>query len=217
MKIISVIPAFNEEETIARVVFETERYVDEVIVVDDGSTDETFAKAQEAEALVLKHPDNKGKGDALRTGFKAALTLSPDVIVTLDADAQHDPNEIPKLLLPIIEANADVVVGAREKRGMPWIRRLSNSLTSLILHFLGLNLPDTQCGFRVWTKSALETIQTKAPRYVAETVMLIQAHKRGLRIVDIPIRTIKSKKSSIKPLRDTVDFLYYVLLECCDL
>lgn len=217
MKIISVIPAFNEEETIARVVSETERYVDEVIVVDDGSTDETFARAQEAEALVLKHPDNKGKGDALRTGFKAALTLSPDVIVTLDADAQHDPNEIPKLLLPIIEANADVVVGAREKRGMPWIRRLSNSLTSLILHFLGLNLPDTQCGFRVWTKSALETIQTKAPRYVAETVMLIQAHKRGLRIVDIPIRTIKSKKSSIKPLRDTVDFLYYVLLECCDL
>jgi len=216
LKIISVIPAFNEEETIARVVSETERYVDEVIVVDDGSTDETFAKAQEAEALVLKHPDNKGKGDALRTGFKRALTLSPDVIVTLDADAQHDPNEIPKLLVPIIEANADVVVGAREKRGMPWIRRLSNSLTTLILHLLGLNLRDTQCGFRVWTKIALETIQTKAPRYVAETVMLIQAHKRGLRIVNIPIRTIKSKKSSIKPLRDTVEFLYYVLLECYD-
>ena len=213
MKIVSVIPAFNEEETIARVVSETKRYVDEVIVVDDGSTDETFAKAQEAGALVLKHPENKGKGDALRTGFKLAPGLSADVIVTLDADAQHDPNETPKLLPPIIEANADVIVGAREKRGMPLIRRLSNSLASLMLHSLGLRMSDTQCGFRVWTRKALEATQTQAPRYVAETAMLVQAHKKGLRIVAVPITTINGEKSSISPPRDTVQFLDFVLEE----
>ena len=132
MKIVSVIPAFKEQETIVRVVSETKRYVDEVIIIDDGSTDETFAKAQEAGVLLLKHRENKGKGEALRTGFKRALELGADVIVTLDADAQHDPNEIPRLLLPIAEARADLVVGDREKRGMPWIRKLSNAMACLL-------------------------------------------------------------------------------------
>jgi len=208
-----VIPAFNEEETIVRVVCETKRYVDHVIVVDDGSADETFVEAQEAGALVLAHRKNRGKGEALRTGFKRALELGADVIVTLDADAQHDPNEIPKLLLPITEARADVVVGSRVKQSMPWIRRLSNALATMCLRFLGLKLLDTQCGFRAWTSKALETVQTQAPRYVAESAMLVQAHKKGFRIVGVPITTINAAKSSINPLRDTVQFLDFTLKE----
>jgi len=213
MKVTAVIPAYTEEETVSRVVSESKRYVDEVIVVDDGSVDETFVEAQEAGALVLAHQKNKGKGEALRTGFKRALELGADVIVTLDADAQHDPNEIPKLLLPIIEANADVVVGSREKQGMPWIRRLSNALATMCLRFLGLKLLDTQCGFRAWTSKALETVQTQAPRYVAESAMLLQAHNKGFRIVGVPITTINAAKSSISPIRDTVQFLDFTLKE----
>lgn len=213
MKVIAVIPAFDECETIARVAYEAKRLVDEVIVVDDGSTDETFNEAQET--CVIRHQINRGKGDALRTGFEEALKRHADIIVTLDADGQHDPNEILKLIRPILNDKADLAIGRRDRNSMRLIRRLSNVLCSKILRLFGLDLYDTQCGFRAYSRKTILTLlpQIRSHRYVAETEYLIKAKKAQLSILDTPIATIESSKSNIKPLRDTLQFACFVLGE----
>lgn len=211
MKVVAVIPAFNEQETIARVVSDSKRLVDEVVVVDDGSTDETFGEAQEAH--VVRHQANRGKGDALRTGFKEAIKKQADVVVTLDADGQHDPQEISKIIQPVVDDRADLVVGRRERSLMRFPRRLSNLLCSWILTAFGVELYDTQCGFRAYSREAalLLLLRSRKARYIAETEFLIEAVKANLRILDVPITTIQSTKSGIRPLGDTAQFLGFIL------
>lgn len=128
MELTVVIPAYNEEKTIASVIAGVRRYVDNVIVIDDGSADSTLEIAQKSGVKVYRHFINRGLGGALGTGIRAALSAGADIIVTLDADGQHDPAEIPFLLKPIMESEADIVIGSRflKTQPMPLFRRMGN-------------------------------------------------------------------------------------------
>lgn len=209
---IAVIPAYNEEATIGEVVAMSKMYVDKVIVLDDGSCDGTPLVAFKAGAIVHRHDVNLGKGAALKSGFYKALTTGAEIIVTLDADLQHDPNEIPLLLKPIERGGYDVVVGQRTGiEDMPLIRRISNYLSTKILEiFFNLRLDDSQCGFRAFRRTVLEAISFKNQRYSAESEILIDAHKKGFKIIQIPVcyKPSRKKKGKYwKPLIDTLQFL----------
>jgi len=191
MRICCVLPALNEEETIREVAEETERYVDEVIVVDDGSSDRTAELAAESGAIVIKHQWNMGKGAALRTGFREALERGADIVVTLDTDGEHDPRDIPGLVGLIKSGKAEIVVGSRLEgkadKG-PFLRRLSRGITTSILGTLfGVHLSDTQSGFRCFSRSALERISFESDSFVAESEILIDAARKRLKIGETPI------------------------------
>jgi len=159
--IVACIPAYNEERTVASVILETEKYVDKIIVVDDGSEDKTAEIASRMGATVVSHKENKGYGAALMTGFSKALELGADVIVTLDADGQHDPSYIPQLVKLIAEGKADVVIGSRflGKAKMPKYRRLGvKAITKLSNIVTKLKVTDAQSGFRAYSKRAIKEI-----------------------------------------------------------
>jgi len=190
--VVACIPAYNEENTVASVILETEKYVNRVVVVDDGSTDHTAEIAKRMGALVISHKKNMGYGAALITGFKKALELGADIIITLDADGQHDPNYIPELLRPIIEGEADVVMGSRflasseipkyREMGIKAITKLSNIVTKL-------KVTDAQSGFRAYSRRALEEILPKLTEKgmgLSLQILNIIA-KSGLKIVEVPI------------------------------
>ncbi len=159
MKTAAIIPAFNEEVAIGSVVLLSREHVDEVLVVDDGSTDRTASVAEMAGARVLRHHKNLGKGAALKTGFQAT---DADVIVTLDADGQHDPAEIPKLMEPIIRGEADIVNGSRYLHGTdentPRYRRVGQKILDTATNIsTGLEITDTQSGFRAFSSRPYPT------------------------------------------------------------
>ena len=195
-KIIAVIPAYNEEKTIATVIIETEKHVNKIIVVDDGSTDHTAEIAQRMGAIVIQHPQNMGKGAALKTGFKEALKHNPDIVVTLDADLQHNPSEIPKLVKPIIEGKADLVIGSRYVNGaetnIPCYRKIGLKIIhALSSKTVTKTIKDTQSGFRAFKAQVLNILtQYEARGYGVETEQLTLAVKYGLKIAEIPV-TIK--------------------------
>ncbi len=191
-KVIALIAAYNEERFIASVVLKTKRYVDEVWVVDDGSRDETAALAAEAGATVLRHERNRGKGAALNTGFKALRARAGDlVVVTLDADGQHEPSELATVLAPIRAGAADLVVGSRYLTGpgeTPPSRVLGhkffNSITRLAS---GVAVSDSQSGYRAFSRRALEAITFNSRSFSVESEMQFLARQFGLRVVEAPI------------------------------
>ncbi|ACS89077.1 glycosyltransferase family 2 protein [Thermococcus sibiricus] len=190
MKTLIVIPAYNEELTIGSVVALAKKFGD-VLVVDDGSFDRTSEIAREAGAVVIRHEVNKGKGQALRTGFEYALSKEYDVVVTLDADGQHNPDEIPLLLEPIVKGKADLVIGSRylngSKKKIPLYRRLGlwvlNKGTKVAA---GVGV-DSQSGFRAISEKALEKLDLNSPDYSVETDMIVKARGEGLKIMEVPI------------------------------
>ena len=191
MRICVIIPAYNEAENIGAVVAGARRFIEDVAVVDDGSTDDTAARARQAGAILLEHKVNQGKGEALKTGFDYALEKNYDAVITLDADGQHDPDEIPQFIK--VAEEADVVVGtrARQRAGMPLIRRATNTISSWILSGLaGQRLTDTQSGYRLIKARVLRTAKTKTTGFEAESEILLEAIERGFYVVEIPIRTI---------------------------
>ncbi len=218
--IIAVIPAYNESAFIKRVIEETSRYVDKVIVVDDGSVDETGEIVKETNAILVKHKRNKGKGEALKTGFKTALKNHADIIVTLDGDYQHKPVEIKRLLFYLNRTGADIVVGSRfltkeNIQAMPAQRILSNMITSAILRFFfRVPVTDSQSGFRAFRAPILRVLETKDPRFAAETEILIDAKQKGFIIREAPI-SIKYgvEKSKINPFLDTFRWLRTVFIK----
>jgi glycosyltransferase involved in cell wall biosynthesis len=193
--IMAVIPAYNESETIGKVVAETSRYVSSVIVVDDGSTDNTAEVAASMNATVVRNRHNAGKGVALKRGFIECLKCSADVVITLDADGQHDPGDIPKLLQPIVDEEADVVIGSRygstglSLQMIPRYRRIGLSF----IDFMNRNLAnskvkDTQSGFRLYSKGVLNLMsQHSSTGFGAEMEQLAAAELHGLRILEVPI------------------------------
>lgn len=210
-RVAAVIPAYNEEQFIADVVSKVKKYADHVIVVDDGSTDQTAKAAAENGATVIVHEKNMGKWIALQDGFKEAIKRA-DIIVQLDGDGQHDPDEIPKFLEALKES--DVVVGYRSKKGMPIIRKISNFITTTMLRLLfSLRVSDSQCGYRAYRKDALEKLMNvNAKGFEGETASLILAKRFGLKIGEVPIKTIYGEeKSKMKVTRDTYRFLKTVL------
>lgn len=219
--ICSVIPAYNEEASIGGLVKETTKYVDTIIVVDDGSLDATAKNAQKAGAIVIRHSRNRGKGEALKTGFIKAVSLNADVVITLDGDGQHSPNEILKFLKVLKQENADIVVGSRFLKGvtvgrkMPTQRAISNTMTTNILKvFFGIPLTDSQSGFRAFKAKTLKKLGYTDSKFAAETEILIDAHKKGFKIREVDIKTrYGTEKSKIKPLKDTIRWIQRVIIK----
>lgn len=191
LRLAVVIPAYQAVATIRPVVARTLATVPGayVIVVDDGSTDGTVSAA---ETFVLAHDENRGKGAALRDGIHEAITRGASVVVTLDADGQHPPEEIPRLLAPIVEGRADLVLGARARSGpMPLARRLSNWLSARLASRIGGQaVSDAQTGFRAFTREVAERVRPTDERYEYETAFLLGALGTGFRIACVPIPTI---------------------------
>jgi len=188
--VVACIPAYDEERTIASVIVQAMKYVDRVIVCDDGSGDLTGAIAGGLGAAVVRHEQNMGKGAALRTAFRCARDLEPDVVVMLDGDGQHDPGEIPRLVDPILGGEADMVVGSRYVEGSkvdaPLYRRLGLRLINALSGDSGVG--DTQSGFRAFSARALDVVlECGAEGYGVETEQLALASKSGLRVVEVPV------------------------------
>ncbi|MFB3889926.1 MAG: glycosyltransferase family 2 protein [Candidatus Bathyarchaeia archaeon] len=190
--VVAGIPAFNEEESIARVVLEAQKFADIVIVCDDGSEDMTAEIAERLGADVVRHKENSGYGAAIRTLFDRAQELGADVLVTLDADGQHDANEIPSVVKPIIEGEADIVIGSRfiDNKGsleMPLYRRIGAKLITKIVNGSAKNgVSDSQSGFRAYNRQALERLNVFEPGMGASVEILLEASKYDLRIFEVP-------------------------------
>jgi glycosyltransferase involved in cell wall biosynthesis len=207
--IIACIPAYNEEATIAKVIIQTQKYVDKIIVCDDGSSDLTGLIAERLGAEVIRHERNLGKGAALRSLFKKAKELKAEIIVTLDADFQHDPADIPKLIKPILDGEADVVVGSRyfkEKpfgEKMPKYRRVGLKALDHFVNWLGkLPVKDTQSGFRAYSLKALMAITPAEMDMSVDSEILMRAAEKGLKILEVPIKVsyLTPKPSKHTPL-----------------
>ncbi len=214
-KVIAVVPAYNEEESIGKLVRELGSYVDSIIVVDDGSVDETYDMAVEAGAIVLQHPKNMGKGAALKTGISKALELDADVIVAIDGDAQYNPAEIPKLITKLNEGY-DIVVGCRElSKEIPFVRRLSNIISSALLRILfKIPVKDTQCGLRAFTRTTLKKVPIRERGYLVESQILVDAARSKLKMGEVPVAVSYSgSKSKINPLRETMLFVLFLSKE----
>lgn len=213
-RVIALIPAFNEARHIAAVVTKARAYVDKVIVIDDGSTDQTAQTAQSAGAQVFRHDVNRGKGAAIVTGLRLFAESDAEFTVLLDADGQHDAAEIPKFVDAARQTDAAIAVGTRmdETRDMPQVRLRTNQFTSWVTGILARQrIPDSQCGFRLLRRSVLGDIKLSEGRFETETEMLIQAGRAGHKIVSVPIRTIyEGQRSHIHPLRDTARFFRLV-------
>ena len=184
---VACIPAFNVANQIKEVIKKSQKYVDQVIVCDDGSSDETFTNAESSGALVLKHQKNLGKGAALKTLLKKAKELNADIVVTIDGDGQFIPEEIPKLVNPIKENQFDLVIGNRflDKKEMPSYRKVGNRMLDKFTK-LAANLPfeDTQSGFRAYSKNAIDKISFSTNGFGADSEILIDAANKGLKITE---------------------------------
>lgn len=190
MKTIAIIPAFNEESTIGDVIKGTSKFVDEIIVINDGSTDRTVEAANSAGATVIDNIVNRGLGKTIQRGYDEALKRGADILVQIDADGQYDPEEIPKLIKPIIDNKADLVLGSRLenlKYEMPWVKKQGNkAFTWLLRRLTGADIKDGQTGFRAIRKEVFETIELRGDfTYTQE--MIIKTAKEGWRIENVPI------------------------------
>lgn len=194
MRVGVVIPAFQAAATIGDVVTRTRSAVPaaEIIVVDDGSRDGTWEEGRGTGATLVMHPRNRGKGNALRTGIAKACALGASIIVTIDADGQHPPEEIPRLLSPIAEGRAALVLGARQRnRAMPLSRRFTNWLSaSLASRIGGQQVRDAQTGFRAFTRELAERVQPVGDRYEFEANFLLDALRAGYRVASVDVPTI---------------------------
>ncbi|MGI6483690.1 MAG: glycosyltransferase family 2 protein [Methanobacterium sp.] len=214
--ITAIIPAYNEEKTIGSVVLGTQQHVSRVIVVDDGSSDQTSQIAKLAGAEVLVHPVNQGKGAALKTGFEAAKDSK--IIVTLDSDGQHDTGLIPKLVKPIQDDEADVVNGSRYLHGKdddtPAYRRVGQNVLDAATNISGhLKITDSQSGFRAFAGHTIPVFGFHSSGYTIESEMLIDAANAGLRIMEVEIEAIYGEDSHHKanPVKHGVSVLLRII------
>jgi glycosyltransferase involved in cell wall biosynthesis len=205
-----VIPAYREEKHIGDVVRRTRQQLDHVLVVDDGSNDQTAARAREAGAEVIVHPQNRGKGEAIKTGLSHWLDRQFTWALILDADGQHLPEEIDRFVSAASTIDAQMFIGTRMKdlSGMPLLRRIVNRyMSKRISRICGQEIPDTQCGFRMLHRQLIPEVLAGANRFDYETEMLIFASRKGYRIESIPISTVYCDEvSSIHPIHDTIRF-----------
>ena len=187
----AVIPAFNEEKTIASVVIKAKAHVDEVLVVDDGSADETALMAEKAGATVLKMPGNSGKAEALLSGLDMIANDGFDAAVLLDGDMQHDPRQIPDLLAPILAGKADLVIGSRflnSGKGIPRYRKAGQIVLNKATSFgAKVKVTDSQSGFRALSRKAMRNLEFESEGYNIETDMIAHFAEKQMSITEVPI------------------------------
>jgi glycosyltransferase involved in cell wall biosynthesis len=214
-KIIAGLPAYNEGKYIGTMVLNTRQYVDEVIVVDDGSTDETARIAALAGASVISHPENKGYGAAILSLFHEARKKDPDILIILDADAQHDPGDIPQITQPILEGY-DVVIGTREKQSgkIPFYRRFGQKVISQSVNVLLKNpLTDSECGFRAFSRKAIATLNLEEDGMAISAETIAEAASQNLKIAQVPVSVTYGKDSStLNPVAHGLGVLTKVLV-----
>jgi glycosyltransferase involved in cell wall biosynthesis len=215
-----VIPAFNAAETLKSLIDRMGPYVlpRDIIVVDDGSSDSTSTVGRESGAQVLRHMSNRGKGAALRTGFECVLQDGRyRAVLTMDADLQHDPADIPAFVKEWEEGKCEVLVGARKKlgSGMPLHRMLPNSITSFLVSArTGQMIKDSQSGYRLLSCDVLSVVLTVSDGFESETEMLIRAARKGFRIGFVPVSTIYGTAGShMTHWATTKNFLSVLLKE----
>ena len=205
----ALIAAFNEEAHVADVVRGTAPYASPVVVVDDGSTDDTAARARDAGAIVIRHEQNQGKGRAIRAGLEYVLKQDRSHVLFLDADLQHDPAEIPRLVACAEQGRGDIVIGEREfrKDAMPAARFYANAVGSVILsRFIGAEVADSQSGFRLIRADLLRRVRLTGTGYEIETEMLIKLVRAGAAVDRITVRRLQYEgaHSKIRPFWDTL-------------
>jgi glycosyltransferase involved in cell wall biosynthesis len=189
-EITAILPAYNEEVAIGSIVLRARKYAGRVIVVDDGSSDRTAEVAEMAGAEVIRHPQNRGKGAALKTGFEAAD--GADIIVTVDTDGQHDPADIPKIVEPILRGEADMVNGSRylngDRKDTPFYRRVGQRVLDVATNLdSGLNVTDSQSGFRAFAAYVKDIFSFRQNGLAIESEMLADAAQAGLRVKEVEI------------------------------
>lgn len=209
-KICAVIPFYNEEKTLSEIINRTLQYVDKIIAVNDGSTDNSKQKINNLQnVIVIDYEKNHGKGFALNKGFEKALELGYDTVITLDSDLQHDPVFIPDLLREI--ENYGIVIGNRLNNlaDMPFQRRLSNKITSFLLSVkTGQKILDSQSGFRAIRSDLLRIVKTRKHGYEAESEQIILAARNGFKIGFVNTSTIYgNEKSKIKSVKTILAFI----------
>jgi glycosyltransferase involved in cell wall biosynthesis len=210
--IVALIPAYNADRFVGGVVRRARAHVP-VIVVNDGSKDRTLEEAAAAGATVIDQQPNQGKGVALKRGFRAALDQRVAAVITLDADGQHDPDEIPLFVEKFRATAADLIIGERDFSRMPLVRRVSNTIGRWAFSWaMRRRIRDNQSGYRLLSRRLVEVVLGSAERgYEFEMDMIVAAVKRGWRIEGVPIRTIYGEeKSNIKPLQHVVHFFRMV-------
>jgi glycosyltransferase involved in cell wall biosynthesis len=212
LNILALIPAYNEGHRVAGVIQKTEQYLP-VLVIDDGSTDDTAAHAQDAGAEILRQVPNQGKGAALIAGFRKAIELGYDAAVMLDADGQHDADEIPKFLAAYQADHADLVIGQREFKYMPRLRRTTNTIGTWMFSWsMGQHIPDNQSGYRLLSRRMMEAmLESSETNFEFEVEMIVQCVLHDYRLAWVPIRTIYGDETShIRPLRHAYHFFRMV-------
>jgi glycosyltransferase involved in cell wall biosynthesis len=191
LNLVVVIPAYNEERFIGSTVLKALEYTPQVLVVDDGSKDETAHLAESAGAVVVRHARNQGKGAALNSGLMAACRMGADCVVTLDADGQHLPEEIRQVIQPITKDEADLVIGSRYlsiQNQVPLIRVCGHQLFNMITKWgSGVQVSDSQSGYRAFSRGALEVICFTSQGFSVESEMQFLANENGLRIAEVPV------------------------------
>ena len=215
-RICAIIPSFNVEPTIADVIDRVSQFIprNDIIVIDDGSQDRTAAFSQEMGIVFLQNRTNQGKGASLKKGFHHAIQNHYDAVITLDADLQHDPLDIPNFMDCYFQSQADLILGDRtgDFSHMPLDRQFSNKMTSLIISVLtGTRVRDSQTGYRMIKTDALKKISLISNRYETESELLVKALLHGYRIAHVPIKTIyNNQQSHIHRFVDTLRFLKIV-------
>jgi len=217
MRTCVIIPAYNESKTIAGLIARIRKLALEVIIIDDGSRDDTVKIAASCGAEVLRNARNIGKGASLIKGYNFAVARGFDAVISMDGDGQHSCGDIMAFIRKAENSQAALIVGNRMSatRGMPTLRVMTNCFMSRLISLIVKQyIPDTQCGFRLAKKELLAKMNLATSKYETESEILIKAARLGFKIESLPIKTIYSgQKSQINPFIDTLRFLRFIILE----
>jgi len=215
MKTCVLIPTYNEAETIEKLIIRVKEEDLDIVVVDDGSSDDTGRIAGRVGAVLIRHAENMGKGASLRTGFKHVLKNDYDAVIVMDGDGQHSPRDIRRFIDYARSTDADLIIGNRmgDTKSMPFIRQATNRwMSGFLSRLCGQCIPDTQCGFRLIKNRVLKSVNLTTSKYETESEILIRAGSEGFRIDSIPVRSIYNNEiSSIHPIIDTYRFARFIV------